>query len=122
MDEIRKIVPWPLVNISTTSSTAYLVMPGVMFEIAEEGGVAISISANFSGRIINYNEKNINFFMKTLQKIVETEQRRSGRSHEKLLEQVQKERDRYKKKYKKLKYAPGGEGFEKAKKDFYEKI
>ncbi|AHA46371.1 hypothetical protein ISTM_473 [Insectomime virus] len=122
MDEIRKIVPWPLVNISTITSTAYFVMPGVTFEIGEEDGVAISISANFSGRIINYIKGNIDFFMKTLQKLVESEQKRNGMYIGKLLEQVEKERDRYKRKYKKLKYAPGGEEYEKAKADFYEKI
>nr|WQM86949.1 hypothetical protein [Marseillevirus cajuinensis] len=59
-------------------------------------------------------------------KLVENEEKRADYAKKKLIGELEKDRDRYKKKYKQLKgsikYAPGGEEYEKAKEDFYQKV
>ncbi|AMQ10965.1 hypothetical protein [Brazilian marseillevirus] len=126
MDEIRKVVPWPLLDISTVGCKSYMVMPGIFFSFEEKMDGTCSVAATFSGKNVSYTGNNIKIFLKTLEKLVEIEEKRKEYVATKLVKELEKDRDKYKRKYKELKgsikYAPGGEEYEKAKADFEENI
>nr|WRK65439.1 hypothetical protein MarFTME_394 [Marseillevirus futianmevirus] len=123
MEEIRKVVPWPLLNISTVSVEMYMVVSGVTFSF--NNADVPKVVATFSGSSVTYTGDNIKIFVKTLEKLVENEGKKTDYATKKLIGELKKDRNRYKKKYKQLKdsikYAPGGEEFKKAEADFYRK-
>ncbi|AEA07254.1 conserved hypothetical protein [Lausannevirus] len=132
MEEIRKVIPWPLLDISTVGCKTFMVLPGVVFSYKLKKDGTEQVLANFSGKQVSYRGKDhLGVFIQTLKKLVEMEQKRQTNSDviERLLKNVkdlEEERNKYKKKYEMLKgaieFVPEGEKYENAKKRFYENI
>lgn len=132
MEEIRNAVPWPIVNVSTVSKKTYMVLPGITFSHGVQKNGTDIITANYSGHEVVYRGKeNLVFFVSALKRIVESEKKRQNSSEVvqvllKSIEQLEKERDKYKQKYEMVKgaieFAPGSQEYEDAKKRFYENI
>ncbi|AQQ73819.1 hypothetical protein [Kurlavirus BKC-1] len=133
MDEIRKAVPWPLLDISTIGCKTYMVLPGITFSYKLKKNGTEQVLANFSGHRVSYRGKDriVDIFVETLKDFVSSEEKRTGNTEivGRLLKNIgdlEKERDEYKRKYEMAKgaieFAPGSEEYENAKKRFYENV
>lgn len=121
MERIQKVVPWPIIDISTVGRKIYFVAPGFTFTYNQEKDGSPHYIASYSGTSVQYTgENNVNVLISTTKKFVESEKARRELSSPvtaqllSTIDRLEKELEKTKEKYKALKYAPGGEKFREA--------
>ena len=130
MEEVQKLVPWPIIDVSTLEGKKCFVSPGLTFTFNTKKNGQAAYVADFSGCKISYI-KNPSMFFDDVRRFVEAEKAKRELPSsvtvqllstidrlEKELRVAKKTIRKLEEKCEALEYAPGGQKFKEAEASF----